>query len=122
MSATRLVLVLSALCGASGVGLLAAGAHVAGAGATLAGQMLLFHAPAAIAATLARKAGFLNVPAARVGTALLLAGSGLFALALASPAFEGPRLPMAAPVGGTAAMSGWIALALAALLPAPRQG
>jgi uncharacterized membrane protein YgdD (TMEM256/DUF423 family) len=115
MSATRLVFLVSALFGGAGVGLLAAGAHVGGPPVASAGQMLILHALAAMAATLARKAGFLREGPARLGVALLLGGAALFALAVAAPALTGWRpFPNAAPIGGSATILGWLALALAA--------
>ena len=121
MTATRAILALCGLYGAAGVGLMAAGAHAAGANATTAGQMLLFHASAAMAATLARKAGHLAPGLGRIAAALLLAGAALFAADLAMLAFRGARLfPMAAPTGGMAMIAGWLTLAVAALVPAPR--
>jgi uncharacterized membrane protein YgdD (TMEM256/DUF423 family) len=117
MTATRLVFAISALYGAAGVALLAYGAHAGGQNATTAGQMLLFHACAAMAATLARKAGHLSQGAGRLGVALLLAGVALFAADLTALAARGAGLfRMAAPIGGTATIVGWLLLALAASL------
>lgn len=119
MSATRLILTLCALYGAAGVGLMAAGTHAAGANSTIAGQMLLFHASAGIAATLARKGGFLAPLLGRAAIALMLAGVALFSADLAMSAFRGARLfPMAAPTGGVAMILGWLSLAASALAPA----
>lgn len=121
MSASRLILALCALLGAAGVALMAAGAHIGGPNATTAGQILLFHASAGMAATLARKAGFLAPGLARIAVALLLAGAAIFAADLALLAFKGARLfPMAAPTGGMAMIAGWLGLAVAALAPAAR--
>lgn len=116
MTATRLIFALTALYGAAGVALLAYGAHAGGQNATTAGQMLLFHASAAMAATLARKAGHLSSGLGRLGVALLLAGVAIFAADLALLAARGHRLfPMAAPIGGTTTILGWLVLAVAAL-------
>lgn len=121
MTATRLHLLIAALFGAAGTLLLAAGAHAAGTTVTTAGQMLLFHAPTLMAATLARKAGFLHGPLAQVGLALLALGVALFSADLALRGFHGTRLfAMAAPTGGSLTIVGWLMLALAAALPAPR--
>ena len=117
MTATRLVLALCALYGGAGVALMAAGAHAAGPNAATAGQMLLFHASAGMAATLARKAGHLAPGLGRLAVALLLAGVALFAADLSSHAFRGARLfPMAAPTGGVAMIAGWALMAVAALV------
>ncbi len=122
MTASRLVLTLAALYGAAGVALMAAGAHAAGEQATIAGQMLLFHACAVVAATTARKAGLLNVALGRLAVAALLVGVALFSADLALRAFRSASLfKMAAPTGGMIAIAGWLALAAAALL-APRRG
>ena len=118
MSATRLILALCALYGGAGVALMAAGTHAAGQNATIAGQMLLFHASAGMAATLARKGGHLAPGLARVAVALLLGGVALFSADLCALAFRGARLfPMAAPTGGMTMIAGWAALALSALMP-----
>ena len=117
MTATRLVLALCALYGGAGVALMAAGTHAAGQNATTAGQMLLFHASAAMAATLARKAGRLAPGLGRLAVALLLAGVALFAADLSSLAFRDARLfPMAAPTGGVTMIAGWALLAVSALV------
>ena len=119
IAASRLTIALCALYGAAGVGLMAAGTHAAGTNATIAGQMLLFHASAGIAATLARKAGFLSAGVGRIALALMLAGGAGVSAAPALTAFKGARLfPMAAPTGGVGMIAGWALLALAALIPA----
>ncbi|MBL8590111.1 MAG: DUF423 domain-containing protein [Methylobacteriaceae bacterium] len=95
---------------------MAAGTHAAGATATTAGQMLLFHAAALIAGTAARKAGLLRDGAARLALAAMALGVGLFAADLALRATAGARLfPMAAPLGGGLTIAGWLGLAGAAL-------
>jgi uncharacterized membrane protein YgdD (TMEM256/DUF423 family) len=121
MNATRIYIVIAALFGALGIGALAAGSHVAGPQMTLAGQLLLFHAPALIAGTAARKAGLLHDRTALIGLALLAAGISLFAADMAMRGLHGVRLfPLAAPAGGMIAIGGWLELGLAALL-APRK-
>jgi uncharacterized membrane protein YgdD (TMEM256/DUF423 family) len=123
MTATRLILALCGLYGAAGVALMAAGAHAAGANAGTAGQMLVLHAGAGIAATLARKAEFLAPGLARLAIAVMLAGVALFAATLTRLAFSGTHLfPMAAPIGGMATILGWVGLAVAALLGPGRAG
>lgn len=113
----RTVLAIAALFGATGTALLAAGSHAAGGLATTAGQMLLWHAPAIIAISLARDSGRLHRSTATLALISLIAGVGLFALDLTARAFLGwPRLfPMAAPIGGSLTILGWLVLALAAL-------
>ncbi|HRK24877.1 MAG TPA: DUF423 domain-containing protein [Beijerinckiaceae bacterium] len=120
MTATRIHCALACLFGAAGVVLMALGAHVAGSLSATAGQMLLIHAPAVLAATVARKAGFLADRLALLGIAALLLGPALFAGDLAMRELAGNRLfPMAAPVGGALAIAGWVLLTIAALT-APR--
>lgn len=79
--------------------------------------MLLWHAPALMAAAVARESQLLHRALSSLALALLIAGVGLFALDLAVRAFLGwPRLfPMAAPLGGSLTIAGWLALAAAAL-------
>lgn len=123
MSAARLILALCGLYGAAGVALMAAGAHAAGSNASVAGQMLTLHAGAGMAATLARKAGYLAPGLSRLAIALLLAGVALFAATLTRLAFSGAHLfPMAAPIGGTATILSWVGLTVAALLGPGRAG
>lgn len=119
--ATRFLLVVAALFGAAGVALMAAGTHAAGANAAIAGQMLLFHAPALIAAAAARRLGLVREGLALVALSALAVGVALFAGDLALRAFHGARLfAMAAPIGGGATIVGWLILAAAALI-APRR-
>lgn len=107
----RLLIPLAGLAGAAGVASAAAAAHGGGhAGAISA--MLLAHAPAFLAIGLAeRKAGFLAA-----ATLVLAAGLLLFCADLAVRDFGMARLfPMAAPIGGTAMIAGWLGIAAAGL-------
>ena len=117
MPLTSTALVIAALYGACGTALLAAGSHAAGSLATTAGQMLLWHAPAIIAAVVARETGLLHRMTGALAIAVLIAGVGLFAADLAVRAFlSWARLfPMAAPLGGMLTIGGWVVLAAAAL-------
>ncbi len=117
ITATRIHLVLAALMGFAGVALLAAAAHVTGTQTVqTAGQMLLFHASAVMAATAARKAGHLGDLAARLAISALILGAALFSADLARRAFGGAGLfRMAAPTGGWFMLGGWLGLAAAAL-------
>lgn len=119
IGATRLHLALAALMGFAGVALLAAAAHVTGTqNVQTAGQMLLFHAAAVMAATAARKAGHFADLSARLAVSALVLGAALFAADLARRGFAGRGLfPMAAPTGGWLMLGGWLGLAVAALLP-----
>lgn len=114
----RAVITIAALFGAAGVALLAAGSHRVSPFATTAGQMLLFHAPALIASALARRAGWLHERTSLVAMTALTAGVAIFSGDLTARTFlEWPRLfPMAAPIGGSLLIVGWLALALAAML------
>jgi uncharacterized membrane protein YgdD (TMEM256/DUF423 family) len=114
----QILMAVAALFGCAGIILAAAGAHAKpGAGLDSAGHMLLFHAPAVIAACAAIAAGLLNRPLALIAAVVLLIGAALFAGDLALRAFAGHRIfPMAAPTGGFTMMAGWVLMALAALL------
>lgn len=109
---------IAAIFGCAGVILAAAGAHSKpGSGLDSAGHMLLFHAPAVIAACAAMASGLLSRPIGLAACAALLLGVALFAGDLALRAYAGHRLfPMAAPTGGIVMMAGWALLALAAFL------
>ena len=116
MSSTILI-ALAGVMGAAGVVLLAAGAHAApGAGLDSAGQMLLFHAAAVIAAAAALHAGLLLRPLALAAAIGLIVGAVLFSGDIAMRAFAGHRLfPFAAPAGGFILIAAWLALAIAAV-------
>ena len=117
MSSTILI-ALAGVMGAAGVVLLAAGAHAApGAGLDSAGQMLLFHAAAVIAAAVAVQQGLLFRPLALAAAAGLVVGAVLFSGDIALRAFAGHRLfPFAAPTGGFVLIASWLALAVAAVV------
>lgn len=113
----RVLLLIASMFGASGVALLAAGAHAAGNQATTAGQMLLFHAPALMAGALALATGRLRAGLALPALVVMALGVTLFAGDLTLRALHGMRLfANAAPIGGLLTISGWIALAVAALV------
>lgn len=117
ITATRIHLALAMLMGLSGVTLLAAATH-SGASDTvqIAGQMLLFHAPAVIAACTARRAELLADWPARLAISLLVLGVALFSADLVTRGFRGERLFLgAAPAGGFMMLGGWLGLAFAAL-------
>ena len=118
MTATRIHLTLAALMGLAGVALLAAAAHVTGTtNVQTAGQMLLFHAPTVIGATVARKAGLLHDLLARLAISVVILGVALFAADLSRRGFQSEALfPSAAPIGGFLMLGGWLGLALAGVL------
>ena len=90
-----LIVFFAGLAGAAGVALGAAAAHrVDDPGLATAAQMLVLHAAAV----------------------LLIGGALLFAGDIALRGFTGNRLfPMAAPIGGSTMIGGWVVLAIAAL-------
>ena len=111
MQAAAALFIYAGLAGAAGVGLAAAGAHGPALSAlTPAAQFLLMHAAAAAAfAAAAMRAahpgGFL------LAALILLLGATLFSGDIAARTFWGSRLvPMAAPVGGSTMIAGWLVL------------
>ena len=121
MSSTILI-ALAGLMGAAGVVLLAAGAHAApGAGLDSAGQMLLFHAAAVIAAAAALQSGLLFRPLALAAAIGLVLGAVLFSGDIAMRALAGHRLfPYAAPTGGFVLIASWLGVAVAAVIALTR--
>jgi uncharacterized membrane protein YgdD (TMEM256/DUF423 family) len=114
----QILIGIAAFFGCVGVILAAAGAHSKpGSGLDTAGYMLLFHAPAAIAACIAIANSLVSRPFGIAACIALLLGVALFAGDLALRAYAGTRLfPMAAPTGGMVMMAGWALLGLAAFL------
>jgi len=119
-----ILIMLAGLMGAAGVVLLAAAAHAApGAGLDSAGQMLLFHAVAAVAVAAALSQGLVFRPLAIAAAIGLVAGAALFSGDIAMRAFAGHRLfPMAAPTGGVVLIASWLALGVAAVVTLFRPG
>jgi uncharacterized membrane protein YgdD (TMEM256/DUF423 family) len=118
-STFRPLIALAGLMGAAGVVLAALSAHGADAARLVpASSMLLFHAPAVLAAVLLIERGLVARRLALVAACGLVAGAALFALDLTLRQFAGHSLfPMAAPTGGTLMILSWLVLALAGLLP-----
>ena len=117
---------LSALMGAAGVALAAAATHSGGGeiGQTAA-YFLILHAAALLGLTACARAYAADAALAR---ALLLAGACLglgtviFSGELAVLAFTGARLiAMAAPIGGSLMILGWLALAAVFIFGAARR-
>jgi uncharacterized membrane protein YgdD (TMEM256/DUF423 family) len=107
---------IAAFLGCAGIMLAAAGAHST-AGLDTAGYMLLFHAPAVVAACVAIANKLVSRPFGIAACIALLLGAALFAGDLTLRAYTGHRLfPMAAPTGGITMMAGWALLGLAAFL------
>ena len=117
MTAAKIHLTLAALMGLAGVALLAAAAHVTGTtNVQTAGQMLLFHAPVILGATVARRTDLLQDVVARVALSAMILGVALFAADLARRGFGSEKLfEGAAPTGGFLMLGGWLVLALSAL-------
>ena len=119
---SMILIAVAGLMGAAGVVLLAAGAHAApGAGLDSAGQMLLFHAAAVIAAAAVLTQGLLFRPLALAAAIGLIVGAVLFSGDIAMRAFAGHRLfPMAAPTGGFVLIASWLGVAVAAVIALTR--
>jgi uncharacterized membrane protein YgdD (TMEM256/DUF423 family) len=116
MQAVAALVVYAGLAGAAGVALAAAGAHGAAPYAlTPAAQFLIMHAAAALAvAAVATRAvhagGFL------LAALVLLIGVTLFSGDIAARTLWGQRLfPMAAPIGGSTMIIGWLILSAAGI-------
>ena len=105
---------LAGLWGLAGVIMLAMGSHPPQTGIlATGGQFLLFHAPAVMAVANQRRFGGVYK---RAALALLLAGSGLFAVEVVfHAAARSPALTLLAPIGGGAAMLGWLCVAIGAV-------
>lgn len=118
----RLIVALAALAGGLGVVASAAAAHGTGSDSLkTAAQFLLFHAPAILALAALGGTGLTRALPTRLAAVLLLVGLALFSGDLALRAlYTRPLFPMAAPIGGTALMLGWLAAVIAALIPARR--
>jgi uncharacterized membrane protein YgdD (TMEM256/DUF423 family) len=108
----RALVLAGGLCGAAGVALSAAAAHLGGAFVGTAASFLLMHAPVFLVVGLCGGNRTL-----RTGSLILLVGLVLFSGDLLARDFLGPRLfPMSAPIGGTLLIGGWLVIAGSALL------
>ncbi len=117
MSASRIHLLFSALMGATGVTLWAMAAHRAGGESlVIAAQFLLIHAVAVMGLTACRKQALLHGRIASVAAAMLILGTLLFSGDIAMRVLAGGRLfPMAAPIGGSLLILGWIVVGISAV-------
>ena len=107
---SRFFIFMAGLAGAAGVALSAAAAHTGGDDLGVAASFLVMHAPALLAIGLFARSRILAI-----GGAILLAGLLLFCGDLAMRDFAGSRLfPMAAPIGGSAMILGWLVVAASA--------
>ncbi len=113
---TRILVIFAGLMGAAGVMLAAASAHLAHEGGLqTASSMLLFHAPAVLAAALLIERGIIHDRLGSLAAFGFVIAATLFAGDLSMRQFAGHRLfPLAAPIGGTLLMISWLALALSA--------
>jgi uncharacterized membrane protein YgdD (TMEM256/DUF423 family) len=117
----RIIVIAAGLMGAAGVILAAVAAHKAG-GTLLpaASSMLLFHAPAALLATLLADRQIIRPRLGLAAAGGFVAGAILFSTDLTVLQFLGHRLfPMAAPSGGSVMILSWFLLATAAVRPRP---
>ncbi|SHK42732.1 Uncharacterized membrane protein YgdD, TMEM256/DUF423 family [Bradyrhizobium lablabi] len=118
----RILIILAGVMGADGVILAAAAAHQADA-TRLAGasSMLLFHAPAVLAAVALVERGIIHGRIGIIAAWGFVIATALFAGDLTLRQYAGHSLfPMAAPAGGTLLIVSWLGLAVAAAWPRQR--
>jgi uncharacterized membrane protein YgdD (TMEM256/DUF423 family) len=126
MNAEQAIAATGALFGAVGLMLLALAAHGSSdhqATIGLAGQIALVHAPALMAIAAALRTGLLMPAMSRIAALAIALGVVLFTADMTARTMLGERLfAMAAPIGGTAAIAGWLTIAGAAVLAGGRGG
>lgn len=111
----RFLILAAGLFGAAGVALMAASAHQGGDNLRIAASFMLFHAPALLAIGLAGELAGRGRIMVAAGLAIL-AGVVLFGGDLTMRDLAGERLfAMAAPIGGTLTIIGWLGIAAAAV-------
>jgi uncharacterized membrane protein YgdD (TMEM256/DUF423 family) len=117
MNASRIHILFAALMGAAGVALWAMAAHRAGGESLVtSAQFLLIHACAVLGLTACRKLGLVHDRIASVASAVLILGTLLFSGDIAARVLAGGRLfPMAAPVGGSLLILGWLVAGVSAV-------
>jgi uncharacterized membrane protein YgdD (TMEM256/DUF423 family) len=115
----RIVVVLTGLMGAAGVALAAASAHQPDATRLAsASSMLLFHAPAVLAAVALIERSIIHPKIGVTAAFGFVFAAALFAGDLTLRQYAGHSLfSMAAPTGGTLLIVSWLALAVAAVWP-----
>jgi len=113
----QILIALAGIMGAAGIMLTAAGAHSKpGIGLDSAGYLLLIHAVAVLAGTIAARQDIILRPFALVVLWGFVVGASLFAADVAARAWLGSRLfPFAAPAGGTILIIAWLAMIATAL-------
>ncbi|CAH2399358.1 DUF423 domain-containing protein [Mesorhizobium ventifaucium] len=108
----RILVFTGGLCGAAGVALSAAEAHLGGVFVGTVASFLLMHAPVFLTAGLVGANRMLST-----ASLILLVGLVLFSGDLLARDFLGSRLfSMSAPIGGTLLIAGWLAVAASALV------
>ena len=113
----RPLLAAAGLCGALGVGVSAAASHKADPNLAIAGNFLLFHAPALIGLSLLAGNRIASIAGWVLAVALILFAGDLASLSQ----FGHGLFPLAAPLGGMGLIVGWL-LVIAAAVLAPRSG
>jgi uncharacterized membrane protein YgdD (TMEM256/DUF423 family) len=103
------------LMGACGIGAAAASAHLAGGEHLSSVALILLVHAAAVLALITRAQDTLTPRPWLLAAAVLTLGASLFSADVALLTLRGARLfPMAAPIGGTTMIVGWLAVAVAA--------
>jgi uncharacterized membrane protein YgdD (TMEM256/DUF423 family) len=117
MRASRIHILFAALMGATGVSLWAMAAHRAGGESLVtSAQFLLIHACAVLGLTACRKQALVHDRIASIASAMLILGTLLFSGDIAVRVLAGGRLfPMAAPVGGSLLILGWLMVGVSAV-------
>ncbi|MDV6332045.1 DUF423 domain-containing protein [Asticcacaulis sp. 201] len=115
MTGQRIILAIAALWGLAGVVMLASGSHPPQVGLlAVGGQFLLFHAAACLALV---NTQLVSNWRRALPIALMLTGSGLFALEILLHVSTGlTALAMLAPIGGGLTILGWLLLVIGALI------
>jgi uncharacterized membrane protein YgdD (TMEM256/DUF423 family) len=107
----KIFVLAGALLGAAGVGFSAVAAHIGGGNVGTAASFMLAHAPVLLAIGLFGRGRTLAV-----GALVLLLGVVLFCGDLLMRHYVGTSLfPMAAPMGGSTTIAGWLIVAASAV-------
>ena len=113
----RILIILAAIMGADGIMLAAASAHGAEASRLAsASSMLLFHASAVLSAVALTERGVIHAHIGIVAAFGFVLAASLFAGDLTMRQYAGHGLfPMAAPIGGSTMIIGWLLLSVAGI-------
>lgn len=111
----RPLLAAAGLCGAIGVGIAAAASHRADQNLGIAGNFLLFHAPALIGLSLLAGNRIASVAGWVLVVALILFAGDLVSLSELGHSL----FPLAAPIGGVGLIVGWLLVIAAAVFARP---